>query len=68
MQGQPERRDLIKAMFVARKKGMDAKKVDRNLIIGTSAYHVGNIPEKLKPTRSYRMFLYSGHYITNLPC
>ena len=46
-QVQPERRDLIKAILVTRKKGMDAKEVDRNLIIGTSAYHdfVDNIPK-----------------------
>ena len=36
-------------MFIARKKGMSAKVVDRNLVINDNVYHVGNIPDELKP-------------------
>ena len=46
---QLERKELIKAMFIARKKGMSAKAVDRNLVINDNVYHVGNIPDELKP-------------------
>ena len=46
---QLERKELIKAMFIARKKGMSAKVVDRNLVINDNVYHVGNIPDELKP-------------------
>lgn len=36
-------------MFIARKKGMSAKVVDRNLAINDNVYHVGNIlPDELK--------------------
>ena len=45
---QLERKELIKAMFIARKKGMSAKVVDRNLVINDNVYHVGNIPDELK--------------------
>ena len=44
-----ERKELIKAMFIARKKGMSAKEVDRNLVINDNVYHVGNVPDELKP-------------------
>ena len=46
---QLERKELIKAMFIARKKGMSAKEVDRNLVINDNVYHVGNVPDELKP-------------------
>ncbi|CAH3122327.1 unnamed protein product, partial [Porites lobata] len=46
---QLERKKLIKAMFIARKKGMSAKVVDTNLVINVNVYHVGNIPDELKP-------------------
>ena len=46
---QLERKELIKAMFIARKKGISAKVVDRNLVINDNVYHVGNIPDELKP-------------------
>ena len=46
---QLERKELIKAIFIARKKGMSAKVVDRNLVINDNVYHVGNIPDELKP-------------------
>ena len=46
---QLERKELIKAMFVARKKGMSAKEVDRNLVINDNVHHVGNVPDELKP-------------------
>ena len=35
-------------MFIAWKKGMNAKVVDRNLVINDNVYHVGNIPDELK--------------------
>ena len=41
------RKVLIKAMFLARKRGMNAKVVDRNLIVN-NVYNVDNIPENLK--------------------
>ena len=44
-----ERKELIKAMFIARKKGMNPKVVDRNLEMNDNVYHVGNIPDELKP-------------------
>ena len=44
---QLERKEQIKAMFIARKKGMSAKVVDR--VINDNVYHVGNIPDDLKP-------------------
>ena len=37
-------------MFVARKKGMSTKVVDRNLVINDNVYHIGKVPDKLKPT------------------
>ena len=46
---QLERKVLIKAMFIARKKGMSAKEVNRNLVINDNVYHVGNVPDELKP-------------------
>ena len=46
---QLERKELIKAMFIAQKKGMSAKVLDRNLVINDNVYHVGNIPNELKP-------------------
>ena len=46
---QMERKVLIKAMFVAREKGMKAKVVDRNLVINNNVYNVDNIPHDLRP-------------------
>ena len=46
---QMERKVLIKAMFLAREKGADAKVVDRKLIIGENTFHVNNIPEEFRP-------------------
>lgn len=46
---QMERKVLIKAMFLAREKGADAKVVDRKLIIGDDTFHVNNIPEEFRP-------------------
>lgn len=45
---QMERKVLIKAMFLARKKGMNAKVVDRNLVVNNNVYNVDNIPDNLK--------------------
>lgn len=46
---QLERRTLIKAMYQAKEKGLQAKVVDRNLTIGNMVYHVGNIPIEFMP-------------------
>ena len=46
---QMERKVLIKTMFLACKKGMNAKMVDRNLVV-SNVYNVGNIPDNLKET------------------
>ena len=46
---QMERKVLIKAMFLAREKGADAKVMDRKLIIGDNTFHVSNIPEEFRP-------------------
>ena len=43
-----ERKVLIKAMFLARKKGMKAKVVDRNLVVNNNVYNVDNIPDNLR--------------------
>ena len=43
---QMERKVLIKAMFLARKKGMKAKVVD--LVVNNNVYNVDNIPDNLK--------------------
>ena len=45
-----ERKVLIKAMFVALKKGMNGKVLDRNLVINDNVYHVVNISDEFKPT------------------
>ncbi|KAK2564648.1 hypothetical protein P5673_012128 [Acropora cervicornis] len=45
---QMERKVLIKAMFLARKKGMKAKVVDRNLVVNNNVYNVDNIPDNLE--------------------
>ena len=45
---QMERKVLIKAMFLARKKRMKAKVVDRNLVVNNNVYNVDNIPDNLK--------------------
>ena len=47
---QVERKVLIKAMFVALKKGMNGKVLDRNLVINDKVYHVVNISDEFKPT------------------
>ena len=49
---QMERKFLIKAMFLAREKGADAKVVDRKLIIGDNTFHVNNIPEEFRPPQT----------------
>ena len=36
---QMERNVLIKAMFLARKKGMNARVVDRNLVVNNNVYN-----------------------------
>ena len=45
---QMERNVLIKAMFLARKKGVNAKVVDRNLVVNNNVYNVDNIPDNLR--------------------
>ena len=45
---QEERRKLIKAMFKAKEKGLQAKVVGRFLHIGERKYNVTNVPEDLK--------------------
>ena len=52
---QMERKVLIKAMFLARKKGMKAKVVDRNLVVNNNVYNVGNIPDNLKESSTLRI-------------
>ena len=42
-----ERKVLIKAMFLARKRGINAKVVDRNLVVNNNIYNVDNIPDNL---------------------
>ena len=64
---QVERKVPVKAMFVALKKGMNAKVLDRNLVINDNVYHVGNISDEFKPTAKFtrpprRKFLYPGQY------
>ena len=44
-----ERKVLIKAMYLAKEKGADAKVVDRKLIIRDNTFHVNNIPEEFRP-------------------
>ena len=46
---QMERKNLIKAMFKAKERGLKAKVVNRNLTVKNSVYHVDNIPPNLKP-------------------
>ena len=45
---QMERKTLIKAMFKAKEKGLNAKVVDRNLMVNNAVFHVGNIPPEFK--------------------
>ena len=45
---QMERKTLIEAMFKAKEKGLNAKVVDRNLMVNNAVYHVDNIPTKFK--------------------
>ena len=47
-----ERKILIKAMFKAKEKGLNAKVVNRNLIVENSVFQVDNIPSDLKPPQS----------------
>ena len=35
-------------MFKAKEKGLNAKVVNRNLIVDNTVFHVGNIPDELK--------------------
>ena len=46
---QMKRKVLIKAMFLAREKGADAKVVDRKLIMEDNTFHVNNTPEEFRP-------------------
>ena len=39
-------------MFKAKEKGLNAKVVNRNLIVKNSVFHVDNIPSDLKPPQS----------------
>ena len=43
-----ERKVLIKAMFLAHQKGMNARVADRNLVVNNNVYNVDNIPDNLK--------------------
>ena len=43
---QMERKVLIKATFLARKKGVNVKVVDRNLVVNNNVYNVDNIPDR----------------------
>ena len=45
---QMERKTLIKAMFKAKEKGLNAKVVNRNLMVNNAVYHVDNIPTEFK--------------------
>ena len=45
---QDERRKLLKAMFKAKKQGLEAKVVGRYLYIGELKHDVTNIPEGFK--------------------
>ena len=45
---QMERKVLIKAMFLAHQKGMNARVADRNLVVNNNVYNVDNIPDNLK--------------------
>ena len=45
---QMERKVLVKSMFLARKNGMNANVVDRNLVVNNNVYNVDNIPDNLK--------------------
>ena len=46
---QEERRSLIKAMFVAREKGRNAKVINRSLFIDSQAYDINSIPNEYRP-------------------
>ena len=39
--------NITKAMFLARKRGMNAKVVDKNLVVN-NVYNLDNIPDNLK--------------------
>ena len=45
---QEEKRSLIKAMFVAREKGLDAKVINRNFFIDNQAYDIISIPDEYR--------------------
>ena len=45
---QQERKTLIQAMFAAKKKGRDAKVINRKLFIDDNAYDISNIPIDFK--------------------
>ena len=45
---QMERKVLVKSMFLARKNGMNAKVVDRNLVVNNNVYNLDNIPDNLR--------------------
>ena len=46
---QEERRSLIKAMFVAKEKGREAKVINRSLFIDNQMYDINSIPAEFKP-------------------
>ena len=50
---QEERRKLIKAMFVARDKGPQAKVINRDLFVDGETYNITNIPEELTQQEYY---------------
>ena len=45
---QVERNTLIKAMFKANERDLNAKEVNRNLMVNNAVFHVGNIPPEFK--------------------
>ena len=49
---QMERNVLIKAMFLACKKGMNAREVDRNLMVNSNVYNIDNILDNLKESNT----------------
>ena len=56
---QMERKFLIKAMFLARKKGMNWKVVDRNFVVNNNVYNVDNIPDNLKESSTLNLKIWN---------
>ena len=46
---QEERRSLIKAMFIAKEKGREAKVINRSLFIDNQMYDINSIPVEFRP-------------------